>query len=434
MRFRVIAVLVVLGLIAASCGNSKSSSKPKKTTTTAAEGSVAVNEPGVTDTEIRVGGIASINNPLNQNYGAVFDGVEAYFEMVNSTGGIYGRKLKLVSKRDDQLSMGKSEAEGLLAQDNPFAALPIAELLFTAADPLAKANIPTFGWNVNKEWTGPPNFFEQEGALCFDCAGVGLPWLAQKLGKKKLGVLAYGVEQSSDCAKGIKASFDKYPVATIAWDDRSLPFSTATDFSADVKKMKDAGVDLVTTCMDQNGVLGVTREMKKQGLDALQYLPNAYDHDFMDTYGDLFEGDYVRTRFAPFETKPQPPGLKLFDKWMKKTGKKEVEVSYVGWIDADMFVTGLKAAGKNFTRQKVVDALNKLTNYNADGILPGLDWTKQHGDPHLDQYKTPEDCSAMTQIKSKKFVPVFNQPGKPFICFPDASRAPTLPDAPTTKA
>ena len=354
--------------------------------------------------------------------------------MVNSAGGIYGRKLKLVARRDDQLANGKSEAEGLLAQDNPFVALPIAELLFTASDTLAKANIPTFGWNVNKEWTGPPNFFEQEGALCFDCPGVGLPWLAKKLGKTKIGVLAYSVEQSSDCAKGIKASFDKYPVATIVWDDRTLPFSSATDFSADVKKMKDAGVDLVTTCMDQNGVLGVTREMKKQGLDAQQYLPNAYDHDFMNSYGDLFEGAYVRTRFAPFETSPQPPGLKLFDKWMKKTGKKEVEISYVGWIDADMFVTGLKAAGPNFTRQKVIDELNKLTNYNADGILPGLDWTKQHGDPHLDQYKTPDDCFAMTKIVNKKFEPVFTTPGKPFICFPDSSRAPTVPDKPTAKA
>ena len=75
MRFRVIAVLVVLGVIAAACGNSKSS-KAAKTTTTAGGSTLAVNEPGVTDTEIRVGGIASINNPLNTNYGAIYDGVE----------------------------------------------------------------------------------------------------------------------------------------------------------------------------------------------------------------------------------------------------------------------------------------------------------------------------------------------------------------------
>jgi len=40
----------------------------------------------------------------------------------------------------------------------------------------------------------------------------------------------------------------------------------------------------------------------------------------------------------------------------------------------------------------------------------------------------------MTKIVNKKFEPVFTQPGKPFICFPDSSRAPTVPDKPTTKA
>ncbi len=65
--------------------------------------------------------------------------------------------------------------------------------------------------------------------------------------------------------------------------------------------MKDAGVDLVTTCMDTNGVVTLAKEMKKQQLNAIQYLPNAYDHTFLKSYGDLFEGSYVRTDFAQCE-------------------------------------------------------------------------------------------------------------------------------------
>ena len=115
--------------------------------------------------------------------------------------------------------------------------------------------------------------------------------------------------------------------------------------------MKDAGVDLVTTCMDQNGVLTIEREMEKQNLDAIQYLPNAYDHDFMEQYGEFFEGSYVRTRFAPFETKPLPKGLQLFNKWMDEDrARRRRSWRSIGWIDADMFVTGLRAAGPNFTQ------------------------------------------------------------------------------------
>jgi hypothetical protein len=186
--------------------------------------------------------------------------------------------------------------------------------------------------------------------------------------------------------------------------------------------------------MDQNGVLNLQKEMNKQGLKAIQYLPNAYDHDFMDHYGDLFEGSYVRTSFSPFETNPQPPGLKEYTQWMGKLGKKKVELSLDGWIDADMFVTGLKAAGKDFTAQKVIDALNKMTDYNAQGLLSGLDWTKQHGDPHQPQNQVPLECSAITQIKNKKFVPAFAKPGKPFICFPNSAVTPKLVDEPTNKA
>ena len=158
MRLRVIAVLMVLGVIAAACGNSRIRATA---TTTAGGGTVAVDQPGVTDTEIRVGGIASVTNPLGTDYGAAFDGVKAYFEMVNSEGGIYGRDLELVTSATTSSGTNKAEVQGLLAQDNVFAALPIAALLFPGADVLAEAKIPTFGWNINEEWTGPENFFQQ---------------------------------------------------------------------------------------------------------------------------------------------------------------------------------------------------------------------------------------------------------------------------------
>ncbi len=45
----------------------------------------------------------------------------------------------------------------------------------------------------------------------------------------------------------------------------------------------------------------LAKEMKKQQLDAIQYLPDAYDQQFLESYGDLFEGSVVRTDFTQFE-------------------------------------------------------------------------------------------------------------------------------------
>src|SRR5262249_52999986 len=100
-----------------------------------------VDQAGVLDHGLRVGGVVSKTNPLGGNYASAFDGVKAYFDMVNASKdkGIYGRKLRLTSQRDDQVAMNRQEVQALLSEDDVFAALPIAVLLFTGADLLGQS-------------------------------------------------------------------------------------------------------------------------------------------------------------------------------------------------------------------------------------------------------------------------------------------------------
>ena len=131
-------------------------------------------------------------------------------------------------------------------------------------------------------------------------------------------------------------------------------------------------------------------------------------------YGDLFEGSIVRTDFVQWQiAKPaQPAGLKNYLEWMGKDGGTLNQNSISGWLNADLFVAGLKAAGPDFTRQKVVDGINKMTDYNGNGILYNVDWTAEHthhADPNL-------ACDFVSTIKNSKFVPNFTKPGKPWHC------------------
>jgi hypothetical protein len=116
------------------------------------------------------------------------------------------------------------------------------------------------------------------------------------------------------------------------------------------------------------------------------------------------------TDVTPLETKPKPQGLKLYEKWIKRTGGAENLNSLVGWVNADLFVTGLKNAGPEFTRQKVVDAINQIKHYDAGGILAGVDWTTAH------QAASP--CYTFVKVVNGKFEPAFGESGKPFLCFP----------------
>ncbi|HEV2311315.1 MAG TPA: ABC transporter substrate-binding protein [Acidimicrobiia bacterium] len=391
-----------------------------------------VNEPGVTATQIRVGGVATVTgDPTGNTDGTAFDGTNAYFDYINSLGGVCGRKLVLASKRDDMLSNNREQVQGLISNDNVFAVLPVATTLFTGADLLAASHIPTFGWDINAEWgseandPGPPNLFGGYGSFInFSTPGpTGFPdlFLAKKLGFTRIGLVAYSVPQSADAANVIEGTFNKFPGhGKVVFKDTSLPFG-GVDFSAQVAQMVQDKVQLVIPTLDSNGAFELAREMKKQGLNAPMLLPNAYNQDRIAKNADVANGSYVFTEFAPFESNPQPAGLKLYLKWIKKSGGAQTENSVYGWLNGDLFVTGLKAAGCDFTRQKVVDAINKLTAYNANGLIPPVNWTTAH--------QQGGGCFSFLKVVNGKFKPAFTQGGHPFLCFPSAANS--IPSNPT---
>lgn len=436
MRTRhVLTLTVALVVLVAACGNSKStgsaqptltSGKTPQTTASAADLTKNVPRPGVkgvTDKAIRVAVITSKTNPVGGKYHQYIDGIKAYFKTINDKGGLYGRQLVVVSDHDDITGLQNSQQiTASLSDDNAFATF-LATLQFTGADLLAKANEPTFTWNINPEFASTPavphnNIFGTSGAVCFSCPGPLLPWLAEKNGFTKVGIVGYGVSaESKSCAEGTRDAFnnDTNGKVKVAFFDETVPF--AGDLAADVAKMKSAGVQLVSTCLDTNEVVKLANEMKKQGLNAVQNLPNAYDHDFLKANAALFEGSFIEPLNAPWETQPQSPATKAYLAGIKAVTNDPVETTELGWAMAMMFVDGLKGAGPEFTQQKVIDYLNAQTAYSADGLLPAVDWTTGHIDPQKNvAARAKQQCQPVLQIKGGQFVPYLPSPGKPFTC------------------
>jgi branched-chain amino acid transport system substrate-binding protein len=433
-RFRVgCAIAFAVSLVAAGCGNASSDNANGTTTSgTAASDSTsttgssntgsfpAVTAPGVSATEIKVGSITSATNPLGGLEGTAVDGAQAYFDMVNAAGGVYGRKIVIDQKKDDELVNNKAAADDLIDSDI-FAVVPVAVLLFSGAADLVAKNIPTFGWDINIEWSGTAadprlNMFGQAGSyIGLNDLSPRVPFMAKELHLHKLAVLAYNVAQSTSCADTTKASVAKWGKSAgvqLVYFDKSLSYGEK-NLAVQVGKMKAAGVDFVSTCMDTNGVVTLATEMDKQGLDAKQLLPNAYDHAFVKQYGDLFEGSVVGIDSAAFElpVKQQPQGLKEFLAWMKKDNKTPTENAVDAWLNAALFVAGLKAAGPNFDRQKVIDAINSMKAWDADGMIAPVDWTTRH--TKLD---TTRFCGTYVTIHNSAFEANYSKPGKPFIC------------------
>lgn len=422
MRARPVPLVLValLAVVTVACGNSKSGTTQQvgpgagKTCTSPSE------TQGVTDSEIRVAGVASVHNPLGFDYGEAFKGTKAYFDMINAQGGVFGRKLNLVATEDDGMANNQQTVQRILTNDNVFAVAPVASLLFTGAKVLAQQCVPTFGWNINPDWADGPSLFGDKGSnLNFDAPSLGAAYVASQLGAKKAAVLAYNVPESAECAKGMMNTWKTFPnIASLAYSDTKMAYPIR-DASSDVAAMKAAGVDFVMACLDAPNMTTLANEMHKQGLKATLFLSDGYYNQIKDN--PSFEGAVAQTFFAPFELQDKPQGLQDYLDAMRKTNGPVDEISLVGWTAADMLVTAIKKAGKSFTRSSVVKALNEMTDYVANGLLPGINWTIAHSK----EWNPP--CAAYSVVHDKQFVPTYGQKGKPFLCFDPNTPANTVP-------
>ena len=105
-------------------------------------------ETGVTDQEITVGQFAAYSGAAGQLGQRMRAGIEAHFKAVNSSGGINGRRLKLVA-RDDGYEPEKAKAavKALIEEDKVFALIgSVGTPTGLAAVPiLTEAKVPIVG-------------------------------------------------------------------------------------------------------------------------------------------------------------------------------------------------------------------------------------------------------------------------------------------------
>ena len=85
--------------------------------------------------------------------------------------------------------------------------------------------------------------------------------------------------------------------------------------------------------------------------------------------------------FIPFEQ--NTPSFQEYSAEMAKTGKFATgQVPYVGWLSADAFVEGIKAAGVNCpTQEAFINNLRLDDDYDANGAITPIDFRKIYGRP-----------------------------------------------------
>jgi branched-chain amino acid transport system substrate-binding protein len=409
-----VAGALALSLVLAGCSNSSGGG-----------GGGGSGTPGLSATEVDVGSLANISGPVSADFAPIVSGVQAYFDMVNAAGGVNGRKLVLKYKLDDQgvPTQDSEMARTLVAQDHVFAVVGVGTPFFSGAKYLAQQGTPAFGYEVSSDWSAGPNLFGQQGSFIdFTTLYGQAANFAQQVGAHSVAVVAYGITASSAGCKLDVQGLQKFGIP-VSYQDLAVGFGA--DMSPDVLQIKAHQADLVMSCLDLTGNIALSRALQQNGAGSVKQLWfNGYDRDQLAAYPTLMNNVYFFLQHVPFEAAAAYPGVyPAMEQYITTMQKYEPsatynEVALDGWENAQLFVTGLRAAGPNPTQAKVVAALNKITDYNAGGLVPPVNWTVSHTS------SPPPACGAYVQASGGAFKPVLVRGTSVFVCTGTSSTTP----------
>jgi branched-chain amino acid transport system substrate-binding protein len=388
------------------------------TTSGGAAGAAAATSsaPGVTSNSITVGTISTQTGTLSANFSSLIYGEKAYYDYINAQGGVNGRKINYKYALDDggNPTTFNQLANTLINQDHVFAVTGVATAFFSP-NLFVESGIPTYGYNVTGNWAGPLNLFAATGSVqYYPAAAPQVSYVARQTQKSpSIAFIAYGVaasaascqaEQTDLTAAGYKVSYSdlkvNYPGSTVA---------------TDVQRMKQAGSNMVVSCMDVQGNVTMARAIKQYGLKMTQLWFSGNDQSTLDTNQSLMQGVYFDIGHVPFTASPSLyPGLKLYFAQMKKYEPKYTtdEIALQGWESAALFVQGVKMAGSNLTQASVIAADNSLTAFTSGGLESPVNWKSAGHSGHAPPY-----CLAYIKVSGDQYVPTLNKGKNVFNCF-----------------
>jgi ABC-type branched-subunit amino acid transport system substrate-binding protein len=368
--------------------------------------------PGITTKTVTVGSISDISSPVPGLFEGAKVGVEAYFAYVNSQGGVNGRKL-VVDGMDSAFSTGTVKSEIQNIGNSDFALVGGFSLLDGAEQPTIDADkLPMVAEALTPSLFNDPNVYSAVPMV--DNGGISGPfkWLKSKYpaDAKALGLIGDNTTASVTAVENTdRALTESLGYSWLYSRDASY---TETTFLPDIIKMKNAGVKLVfEPTVTGAYVSTIAQEMKQQNLNALLVSgTNAYERDF--TPGAAGNGTLITGVYALYmgEDAKSVPAVATFDKWVKKVDPTSQLDIYTldAWVNAQLFVQALKAAGKNPTRAGLDAQLDKITSFDASGLMSPQDPAR----------KIPGQCWLVARYENGKWQRIAPDPKTGFVCNP----------------
>lgn len=324
-------------------------------------------ETGVTPTQITIGQSAAMTGANAKLGNSVRAGAQAYFDRINRMGGVYGRKITMVSM-DDAYDPGRAIAntKRLIEEEKVFALFGyVGTPTSLAAVPLfTSANVPFIAPFSGGERLRVPfnhNIFNIRASY-FDETKEIINFLNQTQ-TSKIAVFyqndSYG-ENGLEGAERALATTGKKMVAT-AFVERN-----STDVSRAVETIAAANPGGVVMICGYKAAAEFVREIRKvrPGVQ-LWNVSFVGTQELSEELGDAGRGVAI-TQVMPTPVKDTSP---LMTEYLQSFPKNSSYTSLEGYIDAKVFVEGLRKTGPNLTREGLIKALENDGTIDMGGYL-----------------------------------------------------------------
>jgi ABC-type branched-subunit amino acid transport system substrate-binding protein len=348
-------------------------------------------EPGIKSDRIILGSYLPLQSGLAAGASQMKEGTEAYFKYINDQGGINGRRIEWIVENDSyNPQQTVAVVKKLVDRDEVFAMVStLGTVTNLAVLPfLAQRGVPVInpaGGHMDLNKPKDKNVF---GILPLS-SEIGesmADYAMNKLGAKRIAIFfqndQFGKDQRDGAVEYLKKK-NMTPVAEASYVPSDV------DVSAQVIALRQANPEAVILgVIPKHGALFM-KEAQKLG-----WKPKVIGHNTMadpvvtDLAGDALEGIYVNLMTA-VDTMDRPAvkqANEILARYSPKT--KPGYYPYLGMAGAMIFVEGAKKAGKDLTREKLIQALESFKRLET-GLVPPLEWSaKYHGGPHAFGYAT----------------------------------------------
>jgi branched-chain amino acid transport system substrate-binding protein len=333
--------------------------------------SAARAEPGVTPTTIVIGQSVSLTGPTGTLGQEMQAGALAYFNHVNKHGGVNGRAIVLKTL-DDAYEVDKTVAnvKTLIEKENVFVLFGLRGTAHTnaAAKIFTPAQVPLFGTFSGAQSLREPfnRYIFHVRASYGDETDAVFKQLAE-LKLNRIGVFYQNDGYGKEGKAAAEAAVQKYNLAISAVGTVEPNSSDASSAVAAIAKIQPQAIVMYAS---YKASAEFVRAMRKAQLYA-QYMNLSIvgTTALAKELGNDARGIGV-SQVVPFPWNTGIPIVKEYQTVMKEeTGKSEYSfLTLESYLYARVLVEGLKRAGRDLTREKLMTALETMHDVDFGGF------------------------------------------------------------------